>query len=117
MVEQRIVDRLLDKHSRLVKALQVLHLESDTDLPFTDWVDLVAMRHLTWVNHLEHRDDHEVKLPERVCPVDGCVAAYTRSGERRVLGKDSNGKVVFFQRWECANGHWHTIPEEEDARG
>ena len=38
------LDAMLDKMGLLLAALRVLHAESDTDLPFEEWVELTAVR-------------------------------------------------------------------------
>lgn len=46
MVDQRTVDALLEDYGQLIRALVVLHRESDSDLPFRAWVEVVAVREL-----------------------------------------------------------------------
>lgn len=100
------LDALLDAYARLYRALLVLHTESDTDLPFGGWVEVVGVRYQPIAK--------ELALPARVCPEDGCVAAYTRDGPVYLMGVDDRRQRVMGQRWRCTDGHWHTIEERDE---
>jgi hypothetical protein len=104
-VTRRTVDSMLDHIGRLTEALQVLHMEADSDLPFDLWVEAQRLRH----SGLLARMLQEPELPDRVCPEEGCTGGYYKDGFSYRGGLDDEGHKVWMQKWRCDYGHWHTL--------
>lgn len=64
-MDSRTADALLDEYSRYRKALEVLHVESGSELPFDSWVEVQQVAHMSWLEKLKHPLKRELTLRTR----------------------------------------------------